>query len=206
MEQKTPTRKRARQVKPWTALALVLGMALLGYYAFLGFRLLNYGSQEQALGAEMKRLSQSQRPPPNDVELLRMGLAAAEKALTETSALYAAQQPDQLVRLIVDTALDAGLELGQVAVGETATERIGDVRYAVQPLDLWISGNLTQVVSFLDILQRRAPTADIVKVGLRGLQDKPVADIKVVFYHSPVYIAGKETKDGKTDNSQPGGR
>lgn len=206
MEKKTRMSKRALRIKPWVAAALVLGLALLGYYGVLGVRFLNYRSHEQTQTAETTMLSRSlRRATAKDVEPLRVQLAAAQQEQEQASALYARDEPEQMVRLVVDLARDAGVELGHISVGTPAKGMVSNVSYSVQPLEFLVSGDLTHVISFFSKLHQRAPNANIVKVGFSGLQEKPVANVQISLYESPEFVVQKDAKDAKTGNAQSGG-
>lgn len=184
----------AKRIKPWAAVALALGLALVSYYAVRGVQFLNYGADQEVLAADVSRLSHIVGRTTTDVELLQADLETSQQKLEATCAAYSCQHPDHLVALVADTARDAGVSLDGVKVAGTVMETVGDVQYELQPLDLWVGGSLTEVFSFLDLLNQRAPTAKITELNLGGLQEEPAAQIQVVFYLSPQYVTGEEAK------------
>jgi len=181
-------------IKPWTIVAVALVVALLGYFGITGTRLLSYGADTQALAAEANKLSRIVDKPAPDVESFEADRDTAKQKLDNIRDLYQCEELDDLTALIVNTAGDAGVNLGRVGASGGRMKSVGDISYQPHYLDISVTGSLKEVFSFLDLLHERAPTVELVQVGLKTLEDVPKASIQLLFYLSPEYVAKEDNK------------
>lgn len=182
-------------IKSWVIVALALVLVLLGYCGVLGVRFLNYGADAQTLAAEADKLSRIVDKPAPTVMSLEADRDASQQKLDSIRDLYQCEERDELTALIVDTADDAGVNLDQIMTAGDRMKSVGDISYQPQSLSLSVSGSLTEVFSFLDLLHERAPTVELVQVGFSSSEDMPEeANIQLLFYLSPEYVAEEENK------------
>lgn len=182
-------------IKSWVIVALALVLVLLGCYGVLGVRFLNYRADAQTLAAEADKLSRIVDKPAPTVMSLEADRDASQQKLDSIRDLYQCEERDELTALIVDTADDAGVNLDQIMTAGDRMKSVGDISYQPQSLSLSVSGSLTEVFSFLDLLHERAPTVELVQVGFSSSEDMPEeANIQLLFYLSPEYVAEEENK------------
>lgn len=182
-------------IKSWVIVALALVLVLLGCCGVLGVRFLNYGADAQTLAAEADKLSRIVDKPAPTVMSLEADRDASQQKLDSIRDLYQCEERDELTALIVDTADDAGVNLDQIMTAGDRMKSVGDISYQPQSLSLSVSGSLTEVFSFLDLLHERAPTVELVQVGFSSSEDMPEeANIQLLFYLSPEYVAEEENK------------
>lgn len=182
-------------IKSWVIVALALVLVLLGCCGVLGVRFLNYGADAQTLAAEADKLSRIVDSPAPTIMSLEADRDASQQKLDSIRDLYQCEERDELTALIVDTADDAGVNLDQIMTAGDRMKSVGDISYQPQSLSLSVSGSLTEVFSFLDLLHERAPTVELVQVGFSSSEDMPEeANIQLLFYLSPEYVAEEENK------------
>lgn len=187
---------QGRRLKPWVAVALLLALGLLGFYAVLGVRFWKVHTEEQRLLAEVNRVAETPRQPAAELALVRADLETAKPKLEATRAVFQSEDRDDLVTLVVHTAREAKVNLAWVGVGERGARSESEIRYGIQPLDIRLNGSLPEIFTFLRLLHERAPTVEVAKVELASLQEGPAAMLQLFFYLSPEY-APKEKKEKK---------
>ncbi len=62
--------KQLAKIKPWVGVAVVIGVALLGYYGLLGMNYLKASAEVSTLEEEIRAASASLRVPVPDIEAL----------------------------------------------------------------------------------------------------------------------------------------
>lgn len=186
--------RRIVQTQPWIAVAALLALCLLAYYALLGFRYIEAAKSIPSLTSEVDQLSSEtaavlpQRAPAVSVE-------AAQKRQEETRKIFTYPNTDGLMAVMSATAQETGVSLLSMAVGEPLTKIEGGIAYQGQPMTLLLQGKPADAYRFLAALQQRVPVVEVTNVGLSADLNPPAAQVQLLYYLAPQAVAaGKGAK------------
>ncbi|MFQ5934373.1 MAG: hypothetical protein ACE5KI_07000 [Dehalococcoidia bacterium] len=178
-------KRRLSRVKPWVGVSVLLGVVLLGYYAFLGMRYLSASEQVGSLNSEIRRVSASLRRPAPDQESLEGEHKLQEQRLDAVRSLSSSLHSDDLVGIVSATARETSVVLRRVGVGNTGQETLGSVRYDTQPMTLTLEGERDGIFQFLASLQQKVPLTGVPNISISSPDADPSAQVQVLFYLSP---------------------
>ena len=181
----TELRQHLSRVKPWVGVAVLLAVALLGYYSVLGMRYLDASERVASLNSEIRQLTASLGKPLPDEEALRAERESQEQRLKTVRSLFNYPESDDLVGVFSATAREAAVALGQVTVGDRRLEPLGEIHYWTQPMVATLQGETVDIFMFLSLLQQKVPMAQVVSISMSGLEGLPSAQVQLVFYLSP---------------------
>ncbi len=178
--------KQLAKVKPWIALATVLGLALLGYYGLLGIRYMGASEEVSTLESEIRTVSASLRRPAPDAEALQAELDLQDKRLNAVRGLSSNLHSDDLVGILAATARETDVFLSRIGVGDGATELLDGVQYKTQGMSLSLAGEETRdIFQFLTSVQRKVPLTSVPTINLTSSDDERAAQVTIVFFLSP---------------------
>ncbi len=178
--------KQLAKVKPWIALAIVLGLALLGYYGLLGMKYMGASEEVSALESEIRTVSTALRRPAPDAEALQAELDLQEKRLSAVRGLSSNLHSDDLVGILAATARETDVFLSRINVGEAATEVLDGLQYQTQPMSLTLAGEDTRdIFQFLTAVQQKVPLTRVPTINLTSADTERAAQVQIVFFLSP---------------------
>ncbi len=178
--------KQLANVKPWIALAIVLGLALLGYYGVLGIKYMGASEEVSALETEIRAVSATLRRPAPDAEALQSELDLQEKRLSAVRGLSSNLHSDDLVGILAATARETDVFLSRINVGEAATEVLDGLQYQTQPMSLTLAGEDTRdIFQFLTSVQQKVPLTSVPTINLTSADTERAAQVQIVFFLSP---------------------
>ena len=117
-------------------MAIVLGLALLGYYGLLGMKYVGASGEVATLESEIRTVSATLRRPAPDAEALQGELDLQEKRLSAVRGLSSNLHSDDLVGILAATARETDVFLSRIGVGDGTTELLDGVQYQTQPMSL----------------------------------------------------------------------
>ena len=174
------------KVKPWIALAIVVGLGLLGYYGFLGMTYLGASEDVSALESEIRAVSATLRRPPPDAEALQGELELQEKRLSAVRGLSSNLHSDDLVGILAATARETDVFLSRIGIGDGATELLDGVRYQIQPMSLNLVGKETRdIFQFLTSVQQKVPLTSVPTINITSSDAELAAQVQIEFFLSP---------------------
>ncbi|MBI4338342.1 MAG: hypothetical protein HY680_00130 [Chloroflexi bacterium] len=177
--------QRLPRLKPWVGIAVALAIALLGYYAFSGYRYINASSETTSLATQADQLSRRLRQKVPDEATLAMELERQQRRPRELIALFSYPQKDDLVAIVLATATDTSVTLERIALGEVAPRTDGTIQYQTQAMALGLRGQLGDVSRFLTLLQQRVPGTSLSGLSVSGTDKAPTAAVQLLFYLDP---------------------
>jgi len=178
--------KQLAKVKPWIALAAVLGLALLGYYGWLGMKYMGASEEVSTLESEIRTVSAALRRPAPDAETLQAELDLQDKRLSAVRSLSSNLHSDDLVGILAATARETDVFLSRIGVGDGATEQLDGVQYQTQPMSLTLAGEGTRdIFQFLTSVQRKVPLTSVPKIDITSSDEERAAQVLIVFFLSP---------------------
>ena len=179
-------RKRFAQVKPWIALAIVLGVALFGYYGFLGMKYMGASEEVSALESEIRTVSATLRRPAPDAEGRQTELDLQEKRLSAVRGLSSNLHSDDLVGILAATARETDVFLSRIGVGDDTTEMLDGVEYQTRPMSLALTGEETRdIFQFLTSVQQKVPLTSVPTINITSSDAERAAQVQIVFFLSP---------------------
>ncbi len=184
-------RENLARVKPWVAVAVLLAIALLGYYAVLGTRYFNASEQVASMNGEIRQLTAKLREPPLDEEALKAERESQKQQLEAMRSLFSHPKSDDLVGILSATAQETSVTLAKVAVADWRWELQGEIGYWTQPMTAMLHGETVDIYRFLSLLQQKVPVARVTSVNMSGLEAVPSAQVQVLFYLSPEATSGE---------------
>ncbi|MEE9247649.1 MAG: hypothetical protein V3U79_03015 [Dehalococcoidia bacterium] len=185
-------RRHLSRVKPWVAVAALLAIALLGYYAILGMRYMDASGEVTSLNSQIQLLSRRMGPTPPDIEPLKAELESQGQRLEVLRDLFAYQEADHLVGILADTAQETAVALGQVSVGSIRLEIQEEIKYRIQPMTATVQGESVDIYRFLSLLQQTVPVVSVSSINISGLEGFPSAQVQLLFYLSPEAASEKQ--------------
>ena len=174
------------KVKPWIALAIVLGLGLLGYYGFLGMKYLGASEEVSALESEIRTVSATLRRPAPDAEASQAELDLQEKRLSAARGLSSNLHSDDLVGILAATARETDVFLSRIGVGDVTTEVLDGVEYQTRPMSLALTGEETRdIFQFLTSVQQKVPLTRVPTINITSSDAERAAQVQIVFFLSP---------------------
>ena len=178
-------KKQLAKIKPWVGVAVVVGVALLGYYGLLGMNYLKASAEVSTLEEEIRAASASLRVPVPDTEALEKERDLQEERLSAVRSLSTNLHTDDLVGLLVATASETDVYLSRVGVGEVKSDQLAEVRYDTRSMSVGIQGEITDMFRFLTSVQRKIPLTRVPTFGITSADENSSAQVEMVFYMSP---------------------
>ena len=172
------------RVKPWLAIAVVLGVLLLGYYAVQGIRYAQASREEASLQKQVEavRAKMASASPVIDAEAK---LEPLQLQLDELRSQFYYGSTDDLVAMVTRIAQETGMNLETVSAGEFQAQILEDVVYKVWPMGVTLDGEISDLYRFLSRLHQEVPVAAASSIRLSGLDVAPSAQVQLLFYLSP---------------------
>ena len=177
--------KQLAKIKPWVGIAVVIGVALLGYYGLLGMNYLKASAEVSTLEEEIRTASASLRLPVPEIEGLEKERDLQEDRLSAVRSLSTNLHTDDLVGILVATASETDVYLSHVGVGEVQNDQLDEVRYDTRSMSLGIQGEITDMFRFLTSVQRKIPLTRVPTFGITSADENSSAQVEMVFYMSP---------------------
>ncbi len=178
--------KQLAKVKPWIALAAVLGLALLGYYGWLGMKYMGASEEVSTLESEIRTVSAALRRPAPDAETLQAELDLQDKRLSAVRSLSSNLHSDDLVGILAATARETDVFLSRIGVGDGATEQLDGVQYQTQPMSLTLAGEGTRdIFQFLTSVQQKVPLTSVPTINITSADAGRAAQVQIAFFLSP---------------------
>lgn len=182
------TQQPHSRLKPWIAIAVLVAVALAGYYLFLGVR---FGLAFQQAASSAGRIQG--KSPGNlvlaDNQVLELSLAAEGQKLEESRAWYSLSQRNDLMAQLSAVAGESRVELISVTGVDPVEETRGTVQYLVQPMTANIQGDDPEdIYRFISLLSGATPVATVSSVsmsGLGGLEGSATAQVRFLFFFLP---------------------
>ena len=177
---------RLAQVKPWIALAVLMGLALIGYYGLLGMNYLGASEQVSSLESEIRKVSATLQRPAPDAEALQGELSLQEKRLSAVRGLSSNLHSDDLVGILAATARETDVFLSRIGVGDGSMQLLNGVQYQTQPMSLTLAGEETRdIFQFLTSVQQKVPLTSVPTINLTSSDAEQAAQVQIVFFLSP---------------------
>ena len=174
------------KVKPWIALAIVLGLGLLGDYGFLGMKYLGASEEVSALESEIRTVSAALRRPAPDAEALQAELDLQEERLSAVRGLSSNLHSDDLVGILAATARETDVFLSRIGVGDGTKELLDGLQYQTQPMSLTLAGEETRdIFQFLTSVQQKVPLTSVPTITITRSAEARAAQVLIVFFLSP---------------------
>lgn len=104
--------------RPWAALALALGTALLAYYAYLGIRYLDASQDVTSLTGEARRIASALQVAPPNEEALEMEMESETLGLKALDSAFGREGGNDLIAILSQLAHETPVGLTSIAVGE----------------------------------------------------------------------------------------
>ena len=178
--------QRLAKVRPWIALSLVLGLALLGYYGLLGMKYLGASEEVSTLESEIRAVSAALRRPAPDAEALQGELDLQEKRLSAVRGLSSNLHSDDLVGILAATARETDVLLSRIGVGDGSTELLDGVQYQTRAMSLTLAGEeMRDIFQFLTSVQQKVPLTSVPTINISSSDAEPAAQVQIVFFLSP---------------------
>ncbi len=178
--------KQLTKVKPWIALATVLGLGLLGYYGWLGMRYMGASEEVSTLESEIRTVSAALRRPAPDAEALQGELDLQDKRLSAVRGLSSNLHSDDLVGILAATARETDVFLSRIGVGDGGTEQLDGVQYHTQPMSLTLAAEDTRgIFQFLTSVQQKVPLTSVPTINITSSDEERAAQVLIVFFLSP---------------------
>ena len=178
--------RQLAKVKPWIALATVLGLGLLGYYGWLGMTYMGASEEVSTLVSEIRTVSAALRRPAPDAEALQAELDLQDKRLSAVRGLSSNLHSDDLVGILAATARETDVFLSRIGVGDGGTEQLDGVQYQTQPMSLTLAGEDTRdIFQFLTSVQQKVPLTSVPTINITSSDEERAAQVTIVFFLSP---------------------
>ena len=177
-------RRRLSRVKPWVAVAVLLGVALVGYSSVLGMRYLNASDEVALLNTQSLQLSVKLRQKPPDVEALEANQESQEQRLDAVRRLFGPLETRDLLDIVFATAQKSGVSLERLGVGQLKAETRDEVRFRIQPISATLKGQTLDIYGFVALLQEKLPVVSVVSLNMSGLEASTTAQVQLLFFIS----------------------
>ena len=204
------------RLRSWVAVACILAVILIGYFAVQGFRYWRAWSQESSIVREISVLDRriAAVSPTGDmaekIEALKQQLEANDLLLAdrglqleELNGLFHYPSTDDLLKIVANTVQETGLNLISITAGELQTETVGLMAYQVREVGLTLGGEPADFYKFLAQLQEMVPVASATNLRLSKLDEDPSAQVTLLFFLSPVTVPTPTPKPGATKVPYP---
>jgi len=204
------------RLKSWIAVACILAVILIGYFAVQGIRYWRASSQESSILREISVLDRriAAISPTGDmaakIEALKQQLDANELLLAnrslqieELNGLFHYPSTDDLMKIVANTVQETGLNLISITAGEQRTEMVGPMAYQVREVGLTLGGEPADFYKFLAQLQEMVPVASATDLRLSKLDKDPSAQVTLLFFLSPVTVPTPTPRPGATKVPYP---
>ena len=147
------------------SLMVLIGVPLLLYMSLA----LVYVQEKRAQATADDRVSSSldllSRPTP-DMAALESDIADMDLAIAEAKGSFDVGSSEAIISSLLDRAQFAGLRVGGVAAKPIATRREDDKSYTVLPISVQATGEITQVLGFINGLDYPSMQVESVSLGM----------------------------------------
>ncbi|MBI2865797.1 MAG: hypothetical protein HYX99_00335 [Chloroflexi bacterium] len=183
-----------QRLKPWSMAAALVGVALLGYYVFLGLGYTGTSRQAAAMRHRLQELSPADSSQPPDEGALEGELQAQEDRLARLRALFSYPGNGDPMALITETARETPIALTSVALSDLQAKTQEGIRFQTQTATLTFQGTETEVRRFAAALSRKMPATSIASIRFSNQGGSSSAHIQLMFYLSPEPVPTKTPK------------
>lgn len=173
------------RLKLWMVFAVLVAVALTGYYGTLGVRYWVTADQVRTLRSESLNLSKTVPERPPSLELLTADLRAEEGRLSLLRSKFAHRETDELTATLATIAGRSALALVSISAGESTRTVTEQVQYVSQPVAITIRGDQMAIYGFLLELQRTVPAVAVLSFRITGLGGVASAKVDLQFYMDP---------------------
>ena len=220
---------RLSGIKAWVALAVIISIALFGYYLIQGVRYWAALADVSDNRQEISSLERKINSLPQSAESKSESSSEVERQLSnleDLERLFNYPGTDDLLAIVSSTAVDAGLELQsmraeapreeslyvsayQVQPATTSANAPGEatpdiLAYQVQPVTISMEGPPANLAQFLTSLRQRVPVVSAPSIRIAGLDAVPTSKIQLLFYLSPIEIPEEENANAGSGDGGPG--
>ena len=188
---------RLAQVKPWVGVAVVIGVALVGYSAF---RMWQWSTDSTTLTDTQSEIAEVGLPHEvPSLEALQEELEERKELRERWAEVFrytGYPETDLLMAVVSDAAEKSGVSLKSMAVSAEleGAATFGSLQYHAQHLSLSLTSEThPDIYRFLSELRGRAPFFEVTRINLTGFTSIPSAKIDLRLYLNPEQVS--EDKD-----------
>ncbi len=187
--------------RPWAALALALGTALLAYYAYLGIRYLDASQDVTSLTGEARRIASALQVAPPNEEALEMEMESETLGLKALDSAFGREGGNDLIAILSQLAHETPVGLTSIAVGEPKPAPFSTAGFTQQSVTLALNGNADGLLRYLSLVHQAVPAMAVTDLHItfqsgpyepssasedgRGSPAAVTAQLKLLFYLSP---------------------
>ena len=132
----------------------VVAAVFLLFYALFGLLYYGQGQQQEDIATELFKAQRILRKVPQDRLALEDRLTSAQQALDLERETFPSQQPtDVLLDYILQMADESGVKVLNTKIVSLREESIEQINYVVSPFDVQARGSMSQISSFLQLLE-----------------------------------------------------
>ena len=172
------------------AVAALLGIGLLGYYAFQGARYYDVRGvpyvapegKENLLLVEIDSIIAKLAGPKPDARRSAAELADQGLRLEELESQFQPRSANDLIKILSTTARETNLGLLSISTGVPTFELVGETEYQIQPVSISVKGQVGEISAFLRSIHQKIPVASIPGFETGGLEGVPSARISILFH------------------------
>ncbi len=151
-------------MKTRNILIIILVVALVVVYYFVVSDYLKQGDQQETLEAQIAETTAALALIPQPPADLEARLAAAQDGLEATQSSFVIDTNNtQIVNRILEMAVMSGVKAIPLATHPWVIESVSNQNYSVFRLDIEVTGNYLQLVSFLNQLENGEPKTLIIE-------------------------------------------
>ena len=176
-------------IKPWVKVAVVLGILLVGYYFFQGWRYWQAASEisslDQAIQKSDSNIARWDRIIKSTAEELERGEAKRQRPVEELRGLFSPKPVENLMAIVAASASNASVDVTTMNPGSPRTEVLGEWQYQVQTLSITLRGATVDLYRFLSLLQTDIPVVSASDVRISGARGSRLAQMDLLFYLAP---------------------
>ena len=172
----------------WVIVAVILGVALVAYFAAQGGRYYQASEDKTSAKDEIRRLERLTRTQPGDTAQQEAQLVEDLIRLEDLHGLFTYPDTDTLLALMSIAGRDTGVTLRSISVSGAKSEPVGTLQYVVQPVSVSITGSSDNIQDFLATLQERVPVMAASSPSMSNLDSDPVSQLQLRFFLSPEAI------------------
>lgn len=158
--EQSPTRQAESQILTalnslkFLAQPHVTAAIFLLLYGIFGLMQYNQGQEQKDISTELTQTRRILQKVPQDRLVLEDRLVAAQETLLMERETFPAQQPtDVLLDSILQMATQSGIQVLNTKIIALREESIEGIRYVVSPFDVQVRGTMSQISSFLQLLE-----------------------------------------------------
>ncbi len=175
--------RKVEKVHPVLIAIAVLGVALAAYFIYLGIRFYDARGEIDAYESRIRQITAA-RGVSSAQSTAEESYVVQQAKLDATQALFSYTDTDALVKIILSTAEESGVNVKRVNVPISDSMKLPPVTYVVQPLAVVLEATAPQAYDFLQRLSQHVPVMEVTNVSLSG--EEGTVQIRLQFYLAPV--------------------